>query len=396
MDNFRFAERTGWELNENALTQTFRTLKDEGAPVLDLTESNPTNCRLKMPARKILKAFNRKENLLYRPEARGLLEARQALSAYFQEQGLNADPAQIFLTASTSEAYAYLFRLLADPGDTVLFPQPSYPLFSFLGELNDVRLKFYPLRYADGWSVNFAELTERIEPSTKAICLVNPNNPTGSYVKPEELKELVRICREHGLVLICDEVFWAFSLDGENHLSLLNCREVPVCVLGGLSKTLGLPQMKLSWLVLGGPSEWQRTAGRRLEVIADTYLSVNTPVQQALKDWLKLSREITGNIRERIQANARFVQKEMQNVTACRLLPAEGGWYAVLKMPAVRSEEEWVLKLLTKYHVLAHPGYFYDFVEEPYLVLSLLPEPEVFQEGLRRILSRAEQQYVNA
>ena len=392
MNKYRFAKRTSWALEENVITQTVKTLKDDGVSFLDLTVSNPTQCGFQFPQRKILKAFKNTKNLDYHPESHGLKEARQHVVDYFQERHISIDPQRIFLTASTSEGYSHFFRLMTNPGEEVLFPQPSYPLFSFLGDLHDVCLKFYSLDVHQDWAIDFESLESQIDEKTRAICLVNPNNPTGSYIQKQELERLQDICEKHQLVLICDEVFWEYNLTTQSYPSLLAQDKVPVCVLGGLSKTLAMPQMKFAWMILNGPEEWVQAATARLEVIADTFLSVSTPIQNAVGDWLKVGQAVQLDVMQRIQANYQFLQQEIEKQQTTQLLSSQGGWYAMLRVPAVRSEEEWVLKLLTKYHVLVHPGYFYDCVEEPYLVLSLLTPEETFQEGVLRILARVEQQ----
>jgi len=394
MSPHNFAHRTNWEFKENQVTTLLQEFDRSNTAYLNLTESNPTRCGFAYPKEKILQALQREENFLYKPEAKGLHHARETVVDYFASQDISLSADDIFLTASTSEAYGFLFRLLVNPGENVLFAQPSYPLFSFLGDIHDVELRFYQLHESEGWHIDFESLKSKIDEKTKAICLVNPNNPTGSYITEEELEVLKEICEEHGLTLICDEVFWEFVLDKQKHPTLLQYEQTPTCVLGGLSKTLGLPQMKLGWLILRGPQTWKNQAQQRLEIIADTYLSVNTPTQNALAAWLSLQKELFGPLYERVQSNWAFLVDEVSTIKSTQLLSSQGGWYVVLSVPSVRSEEEWVLKLLSKYHVLVHPGYFYDFWEGTHLVISLLPESNIFHEGVQRLLSRIEQQCV--
>jgi len=363
-------------------------LKKENVEILNLTESNPTKCGFRYPKR-ILKSLYDKKNFFYAPDAQGMLETRQAISEYYKTKNINVRPEQIFLTSSTSEAYSYLFRLLANPEDRILFPHPSYPLFQFLGDLNDVALDFYALQYLDQWVIDFGSLKDLITSHTKSIVLVNPNNPTGSFFRMYELEELNGLCQKNRLSIICDEVFHDFSINPhENHLSLINNKSVLTFVLGGFSKTLGLPQMKLSWIVISGPDDLVKEASARLEVIADTYLSVNTPVQNACRVWLKYKKDLQSQILNRIRNNFSLLKKLFSSNSPCQLLNMEGGWYGVLKLPLHYSEEQIVLDCLKEDHVFVHPGYFFDFLDEPYIVLSLLPQEAIFEKGLTRILNR--------
>lgn len=384
-----FAKRTDWPLAPNRLSAAVGRLREERVPILDLTESNPTRCGFSYPDCDILKPLAGQENLGYAPAPRGDLNAREVVGRYYQEKGLAVSPEQIFLTASTSEAYSYLFRLLADPGGRILFPRPSYPLFAFLGDLNDVRMDTYPLVYGGKWGIDLQEIRRVFGVDTKALVLVNPNNPTGSFVRRRELEELNALCLERRAAIICDEVFADFVLDGEgDYVSLAGNDRVLTFVLGGISKTLGLPQMKLSWIVINGPAELAEEAGARLEVIADTYLSVNTPAQNALPAWLSLRGAIQGEINARIRENYVFLKEKARGAAGCELLAAEGGWYAVLRIPDRHSEEEWALTFLNKDHVFVHPGYFFDFDAGTFVVASLLPLEHVFREGIQRILTR--------
>jgi len=391
-DNLIFSERTNWELSLNELGAIYQQLKKNNVPVLDLTASNPTECGFSYPPQ-ILECFSTKENLNYDPSPRGLLRAREAVVLYYASKGVSVSSRQIFLTSSTSEAYSYLFRLLANPGERVFFPQPSYPLFQFLADMNDIATEHYPLIYDKEWKIDFNQLNEKITLDTKALVLVNPNNPTGSFVKRHELILLNDLCTRKNIPLISDEVFGDFSFEeNKNYASLINNNEALTFVLGGLSKTLGLPQMKLSWIVMRGPQGLVEKAQERLEVIADTFLSVNTPAQNALNQWLPLREGIQKEIKARLKQNLEFIQKQAALTNSCQLLKSEGGWYVILKIPTTRTEEEWVLKFLNKYHVFVHPGYFFDFHEEAHIVISLLPPHNVFQEGVERILSRIEQE----
>ncbi|HOY09592.1 MAG TPA: pyridoxal phosphate-dependent aminotransferase [Candidatus Omnitrophota bacterium] len=384
-----FAERTAWSMDPNALTVALEQEKQAGADILDLTESNPTRCGFDVAGEKLLGPLSVPANLSYQPCSQGLRTAREALCRSFLQRGVKVAPENIFLTASTSEAYSFVFRLLANPGETVLFPQPSYPLFQFLADILDVRLEPYPLRY-DGkhWNMDLDILSRKASSAARAIVCVNPNNPTGNYVRKDQLHLLDDVCRCFDMALISDEVFYDYCFETAGRASLLGHPRTLTFTLGGLSKDLGLPQMKLSWIVLSGPEDQVREARRRLDVIADTYLSVNTPVQNALEAWLTLKPDIQRQITERIVSNRAYLEASAQ-AAGLGIYPAEGGWYGVLQLPPGKSEEEWVLTLLERGHVLAHPGYFFDFEEEPVLVISFLPLPDHFRVGVDRILALA-------
>ena len=390
--NFCFAKRTNWQLNSNQLAQKREAIEKEGGVVLDLTESNPTQCQFNYPKEELLTPLSMDRNLYYSPCAQGIDEARQAVTNYYQNNGFKIDSRQIFLTCSTSEAYSSLFRLLVNPGEEILVPQPSYPLFEFLIELSDARIQAYPLIY-DGhrWQIDFELLKEAISNKTRVIILVNPNNPTGSFLKKRDIENINRLCEGKNIALISDEVFFDYQHSipvDEAAASLLENKNTLSFTLGGLSKSLGLPQMKVSWIVVNGPDDLVQEAGGRLEIILDTYLSVTTPSQNALPQWLSLNSLIQQEIKKRLHENGQFL--EQNTCPLCTCLPAEGGWYIILKLPKTLSEEEWVVRFLEEDGVYVHPGYFFDFADEPYAVLSLLTFPGVFQEGVRRIIKRVE------
>lgn len=303
------------------------------------------------------------------------------MSAYY---GGSVDPDRIVLTASTSEAYSYLFKLLCDPGDEVIVPAPSYPLFELLAQLECVRVAQYPLHYHDGWFADIDALGSLITPRTRAIVWVNPNNPTGSYLKRPEYLAIADLCGTHGLALISDEVFADYEIEPESGTvrTLTAESECLSFSLSGLSKVCGLPQMKLGWIVAQGPAS--RPALDKLEWISDTFLSVSTPVQLAAGPLLEARHTVQTQIRERTLANLFHLREATAN-SACRVLRTEGGWYATLQVPRVRSEEAWTLELLER-GVLVQPGYFFDFEPEAFLVLSLLTETPVFAQGVRHIL----------
>lgn len=354
-----YSQRLDWHSNENRLTEATRRRRANGGEILDLTGSNPTQAGIVHdPA--ILAALSDPAALTYDPSAAGLQAAREAVALY---EG--ADPDRVLLTASTSEAYAFLFKLLADPGDCVLTPRPSYPLFEHLARLEGIGVAQYPLRYHEGWWIDLESLAaSAVRHSARAAIAVSPNNPTGSYLKREEMDAM----RDLGLPVIVDEVFRDYSF----HDDLARCiRPEGAFVLNGFSKLLGLPQMKLGWIVAPDAESY-----RRLEWIADTYLSVSAPVQHAAAKWLPLRAAFHARMMERLRENLAAAQGAMR---------VEGGWSAILRLPATRSEEDWTVDLLESQGVLVQPGYFYDFEHEPYIVLSLLTPPEVFREGLRRI-----------
>jgi len=351
--------------------------------VIDLTESNPTRADLVYPQAEILAALGDASALRYHPSARGLELARDAVVGYY---GTHIESANVLLTASTSEAYAYLFKLLANPGDEVLAPRPSYPLFEFLAGLESVTIRQYPLRYDGVWHIDFDALEQAITSRTRGIVVVNPNNPTGSFLKRTELDRLDSLAAQHGVSILSDEVFrdYAFGDEADLVSTLVGDRKALTFSMSGLSKIAGLPQMKLGWIVASGPRSTQ--ALEALELIADTYLSVSTPVQVALPRLLELSGGILKQIRERTASNLARLRDGIHG-SAATLLRTEGGWYAVLQVPRMHTEEEWTLKLLDESNVLVQPGFFFDFESEAFLVLSLLPEPATFAAGVSRLQS---------
>jgi hypothetical protein len=383
-----FASRTEWKLTPNRLSEQLETRRRAGLPILDLTESNPTRCGFHCPLDQLFPALTVPESLVYEPSAKGLPQAREAVATYHAEKGLSIDPEQIFLTASTSEAYSFLFRLLANPGDHLLAPRPSYPLFDFLATINDVQLDSYPLTYHAGWRIDLDALRELVTPQTKALLVVHPNNPTGSFLQRDELGALAELCCAHDLAIISDEVFadYPFAPNPNRVDSVARTSGVLTFALGGISKLLGLPQMKLAWICASGPAHILHDALARLEIIADTYLSVNTPVQRALPRWLTLRDALTQQILTRVLANRQYLLQRTQPPHPCQCLDAEGGWYAVLRVPRTRTEEELTLELLDTEGVLVHPGYFFDFDADGYVVVSLLPPSEIFQEGVEKLL----------
>ncbi len=385
-----FSFRTNWSLTPNRLSELLRERRARGLPILDLTESNPTRCSFALDAEEMLAPLHNPRALTYEPDPRGLCTARESVARYYSERGVLLEPDQIFLTASTSEAYSFVFRLLANPGDKILAPQPSYPLFDFLGALNDVEVLPYPLVYDDGWQMDLESLASRWDSRSRAVLVVHPNNPTGSYVKKHEAKRMIEICHQNRAAIIADEVFadYGFLADPERVVTHAPNSDALTFTLSGLSKICALPQMKLGWIVVNGPPELRSEAQARLEVIADTYLSVSAPVSLATPQWLAHRHAIQSQILERVQANLRKLDELLTSGLPVTRLRVEGGWYAILRVPSTRSDEDWAAEFLTQDGVAVHPGHFYDFPAEGFLILSLLPAPEVFEDALGKVISR--------
>lgn len=385
-----FSRRTEWDLSENPLSLALKELKAAGSSFIDLTESNPTQAGFHYPPQ-WLNAFVNADNFIYDPLSAGMLKAREAVCAYCALRGVLATPERVVLTASTSEAYSFLFRLLMNSGDGVLIPAPGYPLFSYLAGLNDVAEAHYRLVF-DGkrWNIDFESLEKAARKGrAKAVVLVSPNNPTGSFVTREEFVRLNALCVKYGLAIISDEVFSDYVADKykADYMSASSNTEVLSFAMAGLSKALALPQMKLGWIVVNGPKALAEQALARLDVIADTYLSVSTPVQNACVQWLPEAHLIRDEIMVRVGQNLAALQEAVKGAPNVELLPVEGGWYALLKLPMDIPEDEWVLRLLQQKHVYVHPGFYFDFEEEGMVVVSLLPEPTVFKAGVIALLS---------
>jgi aspartate/methionine/tyrosine aminotransferase len=374
----RFSERTNWNTEESELARAHRLRLTAGLPIADLTASNPTRCGFVYDSG-LLAALANPQALDYDPQPRGLLSARQAVCAYYADHGVTLQPEQIVLTTSTSEAYSFLFRLLCHAGSEILVVQPGYPLFDFLAVLDDVRLKAAPLVYDHGWQIDAQGFRRTVGPKTRAIVLVHPNNPTGHFTKPWEAAELARLCREFDLALIVDEVFLDYGFTGAGKSFAAGLEGVPVFVVSGLSKIAGLPQMKAAWIVAAGPQA--ASALERLEVIADTFLSMNAPVQHAMPAWLKGREPIQRQIEVRVAANLTELDRQLARLPEVSRLEVEGGWYAVLRIPALRPDEQTVLALLER-GVWVHPGYFFGMEESGWLVVSLLGPEDEFSRGV--------------
>ncbi|MDX2149805.1 MAG: pyridoxal phosphate-dependent aminotransferase [Bryobacteraceae bacterium] len=376
-----FSRRLPARFEGNRLSRALAERRSCGLKVLDLTESNPTRA---FDAPDLRAVFASPRLAVYDPSPFGLDSTRHAVAQRFP----GVDAQSVLLTSSTSESYSWLFKLLADPGDEILVPRPSYPLFEYLAAFESVEAKPYRLDYHGRWQVDPASIADAVTPRTRAIVAVNPNNPTGSFLKAAERDLLFDLAARHGLALISDEVFFDYALRSDpNRVSLSGEAPVLTFTLGGLSKAAGLPQMKLGWMVVGGPPHLRESALERLELIADTYLSVGTPVQVAAPALLALSSGFQEMLMARLHENLAYLQRVTAEAPAFELLDVEGGWYAILRVPKIRSEEEWTLDLLERRGVLVQPGYFYDFEREAYLVLSLITRGDPFREGVECILT---------
>lgn len=393
-----FAKRTNWNLEPNRLSQALAAHRAAGQPLLDLTISNPTECGFQYDDEGILGALQNPAALKYEPNPRGLDIARRAVAQYYAERGVSPPESQsnsasrvalddMFLTTSTSEAYAFVFRTLCDPQDEVLIPEPSYPLFDFLADIQDVRLVRYALVYDYGWQIDFHSLQQAITPRTRAVIVVNPNNPTGNYCRPQEMRRLNEICGARQIAIVADEVFLDFALKDEPRASFSANSGALTFTLTGISKICGLPQMKAAWALVSGPEVLRAQATARLEVVADTFLSMNAPIQWALPSLLKTRHGFQKQLMARVRANLAELDKQLLAQKACRRLEVEGGWNAVVQVPAAHSDEDLALELLNARGVYAHPGHFYDFVSDGYLVVSLIVPERTFAEGIAHLLS---------
>ncbi|MDP9269072.1 MAG: pyridoxal phosphate-dependent aminotransferase [Acidobacteriota bacterium] len=389
-----FARRTAWQSEPNRFTQALEARRRQNGELLDLTESNPTRSGFEYPPA-LLDALHTSAALDYAPEAQGMRSAREAVSAYYAARGDSVPPERLLLTTSTSEAYTWAFRLLCDPRDEVLVPAPSYPLFEYLASIQDVAPVRYPLFYDHGWQVDLHALEQAVTERTRAVLVVNPNNPTGSYLQPAELEAMNRLCSASGLALVADEVFLDFPHNDFPHNdfpyaakprpSLANNAAALTFTLSGLSKIAGLPQMKVAWMAVSGPAAQAAQALARLEVIADTYLSMNTPMQLALPALLASRSGFQKQLRERVQTNSKALNAALAAVPSVERLESEAGWYAVLRTPHTGSDEDLAIALLEEQGVVTHPGHFYDFRAEGYLVLSLITPAALFREGATRL-----------
>ena len=381
-----FADRTSWNLKPNRLAEALARHKSSGRKLLDLSASNPTECGFKYDAAAIMRSLCSPASLQYHPDPRGLKSARKAVSDYYAVRDEDVSVDDLLLTASTSEAYSFVFRLLCNPGDELLIPTPSYPLFDFLSDINDIKLTRYSLFYDHGWHIDLHALQQTITPRTRGIILVHPNNPTGHFTKPKETAQLNELCSTNQMAIIADEVFLDFSLS-HAHKSFVANSEALTFTMSGISKVSGLPQMKFAWLAVSGPDEMKREALARLEMIADTYLSLNAPIQLASPILLQQRSGFQQQLMDRVRKNLAHLDIELAQAEKITRLEVEGGWYAVLRIPATRPDEEFAIDLLEKHDVYLHPGHFYDFLGDGNLVISLITPEQDFSEGLHRLLS---------
>ena len=387
-----FSSRVPADLGVNRLSRALQQARADRRPLIDLTLSNPTRAGFDYPG-DLLAPLAHARGLTYEPQPFGLMDARRAVASDYSRRGVSVAPERVVLTASTSEAYSLLFKLLTDAGDEVLVPRPSYPLFDHLAQLDGVTACPYDLEYHDGWSIDVAGLEQSLSDRTRALLLVSPNNPTGSFVSRQELKRIAAMCAERDIAIIADEVFAEYQVrlgacvDAGRTLDL---RDGLVFSLGGLSKSVGLPQVKLGWIALTGNDDLVGVALERLELICDTYLSVSTPVQAAAADLLVRGAAIRTQIQARVASNYRALARRIEAVPSCTLLVADGGWYAVLQVPSLESEEDLVVSLVDR-GVVVHPGYFFDFPRESFLIVSLLPPERDFADGVAAVLRHIEQ-----
>lgn len=387
-----YSKRFDWHTASHPLSALLKNKLARGDAIVDLTASNPTRAGLVYPTRKLQDSLARAETLVYEPTPRGLAVAREAIAQYYREWGTAVSPERILLTSGTSEAYGLLFKLLADPGDEILIPRPGYPLISHLASFEGVACHSYPLRYdaEKGWQVNVELLTALVTERTRAVVVVNPNNPTGNRIKEAELAAIDALCRRHRMALIVDEVFSDFAgrSTADPVRTVLDRTSTLTFVLNGFSKILGLPQMKLGWIVSGGDAELAASAQTHLETIMDFYLSVSTPVQVAAPAMLAQRSEIQDQILDRLELNERCLRPQVEATANIRLLPREAGWYCVLSIDDPVADDSRALTLLEMDNILVHPGVFYDFHREGFVVLSLLVEPTRFHTGVERLIRR--------
>ena len=383
-----FSSRIPANLAPNRLADALRNCREHGHPFIDLTLSNPTLAGFDYPP-DLLAPLADPRGLRYEPSATGLSDAREAVARDYLRQGVTVSAERIVLTASTSDAYSLLFKLLADAGDEVLVPRPSYPLFDHLTRLDLVVPRPYDLDLDGSWAIDFSSVERALTPRTRAVLVVSPNNPTGSFVSGPELDRLAALCAPRDVAIIADEVFADYELEpGASRRAgrAAARRDVLSFALGGASKSVGLPQVKLGWIAAAGPDALVEAALERLELVCDTYLAVSTPVQAAAADLLHRGAAVRSQIAARIVTNYRELMSWSARTPSCGMLRSDGGWYAVMHVPSFESEEDLAVRLLTNEGVLTHPGYFFDFPRESFLVVSLLPPEASFSDGITRVL----------
>ena len=384
-----YSNRLDWRYGSNRISQILKQKEHSGEKIIDLTESNPTKVRLDYPKNLILSSLSSSKSITYSPSAMGLDEPRLAVVKYYHDHAFKLEKEQILLTSSTSEAYSHILRLLADPNDNLLVPQPCYPLLHYLTALECIKIFPYELVYNNEcWNIDLDSIRKAMTHSTRAIVIVNPNNPTGNFIKQTEMNAIADFCLKHNLPLIVDEVFLDYKFDKDTKTKsrkpLIYPPQLLTFILSGLSKVCGLPQMKLSWIAVQGPKSLQEQVIRRLALINDMYLSVSTPIQYATPSYLELRKIIHPLISHRLRENLTSL-KGCLSGTSAKLLNIEGGWYGIIRLPSDKTDEDWVTQILKQCNVSIHPGYFYDFQEEAHLICSLLPAPDDFQKGIQRI-----------
>jgi len=384
-----FSARTEWDFQPNTLTSLLAEKRLQREEILDLTESNPTRCGFDYQPQYTLEALSTRRSLVYEPHPKGILSARSAVAEYYARQGIDVNPDHIILTAGTSEAYTFLLRLLCNGRDSVALVKPGYPLLEYLCQMNDVVGRHVHLQYDQGWHLDLDALKVELAARAKAVALVHPNNPTGSAIRHHEREAIVTAVNSTGAALLVDEVFHPFQGDATTPLapSFASNRDCLTFTMNGISKLLGLPQFKLAWIVVSGPPAEVEVAVARLEMIGDLFLSVSTPIQQALPVLLQDPAGLTGQIKERVGKNRANLSAKSDKVSAVELLGEEGGWYAVLRLPRVRTDEEWAHLFLKDLNILVHPGCLFDFEDEAIVVVSLLQKEEIFQRAVEGVLS---------
>ena len=381
-----FSTRTNWNHSPNRLSALAGERRRSGISPVDLTSSNPGECGFVIPPEVLHQALSHPDSSSYQPDPRGLVCARQAIARYYSSIDTSVDPDRILLTSGTSEAYSYLLKLLCNSGDAIAIPHPGYPLLEYLGALNDVHLRSYRLAYDGEWSVDFESMEEAMAEGVRAVILVHPNIPTGSFLKQDEFDRVCRMARERDCAVICDEVFRPYAFQPDARRADIPSHAAPplLFILNGISKLLALPQMKVSWMIVDGEAETAEEAMRRLELIADTYLTVGTPVQRALPELL----EIGVPVRERIRTRTRDQYHSLQRIlegSGASVLACEGGWNAVLRLPAVRNDEEWAYEILSQLNILVQPGHYYELESDSHVVLSLLTPSDRWEPSLRQL-----------
>lgn len=384
------SRRASWSTSPNRLTRARQARIAGGGELLDLTVSNPTRVGLNYPEEELAELLSRSARASYEPDPRGLVTAREALAASLNSKGHEVSPEDLILTASTSEAYSFLFKLLADPGDRILTPAPSYPLLDHLAALESVHLDHVEMEWRGSWALEPSSTESAVRERTRAMAVVHPNNPTGTFLKSDSLAEIVGACVRRSLTLISDEVFFEYPLaefSARAPRATQCAGEGLVVSLDGLSKSAGLPHWKLGWMHVAGSPRKKAEALAGLELIADTFLSVATLVQVALPGILALAPGIRQQILDRVIRNDRELRRAAQSAPSIMALPVEGGWSAVLRVPATRSDEDLAVALLERTGVLIHPGYFFDFPTDGFVVVSLLTRPDEFDEGIRRLIT---------